>query len=70
MWRRSGSCGGAVAHVEAQWLMWRRSGSAVECQTLDRDNAVTNPLHTFAPLMAVLRHDNMQSLYHCTCTLQ
>ena len=25
--------------------LWRRSGLAVECQTLGRGNTVTNPLH-------------------------
>ena len=30
---------------------WRRSGSAVECRTLDREDTVTNPLHIFGSLM-------------------
>ena len=33
------------------WV-WRRSGSAIECRTLDRENPVMNPLHIKAPLMA------------------
>ena len=27
---------------------WRRSGTAVQCRTLDRENPVTNPLHMMA----------------------
>ena len=30
---------------------WRRSGSAVECRNLDREDTVTNPLHILGPLM-------------------
>ena len=26
-------------------MMWRRSGSAVECRTLDREDTVSNPPH-------------------------
>ena len=50
---------------------WRRSGSAVECRTLDRENTVTNPL----PIGAV-DGDSLWRCYtttkqnHCTCTLQ
>ena len=42
-----------VSHVDAEWL-WTRSGSAVECPTLERGNTVTNPptAYTLAPLMA------------------
>ena len=31
------------AFTLAAGTLWRRSGSAVECRTLDRDNTVTNP---------------------------
>ena len=31
-----------------EWYEERRSGSAVECRTLDRENPVTNPLHMMA----------------------
>ena len=27
------------------WCLWRCSGSAIECRTLDQGNTVTNPLH-------------------------
>ena len=51
--------------------MWRRNGSAVECRTLDRENAVTNPLH-----ISAIDGDSLWRCYvttkqnHCTCTLQ
>ena len=36
-------------HGEKRWKkgdeLWRRSGSAIECRTLDRENTVSNPLH-------------------------
>ena len=56
--------------LEAQW-QWRRSGSAVECRTLDRENTVTNPLH-----IGAVDGDSLWHCYattkqnHCTCTLQ
>ena len=38
----------------AMCIPWTRSGSAVECPTLERGNTVTNPptAYTLAPLMA------------------
>ena len=52
-------------------FLWRRSGSAVECRTLDRGNTVTNPLH-----IGAVDGDSLSRCYtmtkqnHCTCTLQ
>ena len=52
-------------------LLWRRSGSAVECRTLDRENTVTNPLH-----IGAVDGDTLWRCYattkqnHFTCTLQ
>ena len=54
-----------------QLQLWRRSGSAVECRTLDRENTVTNPLH-----IGAVDGDSLWRCYattkqnHCTCTLQ
>ena len=51
--------------------LWRRSGSAVECRTLDRENTVTNPLH-----IGAVDGDSLWRCYattkqnHCTCALQ
>ena len=44
--------------------LWRRSGSAVEYRTLDRENPVTNPLHIV--VVAMLCHDKTKSLYSRT----
>ena len=49
---------------------WGRSGSAVECRTLDRENPVMNPLHMMAPLMATRGDNKTKSLYlaiNCDC---
>ena len=37
-----------ICDFNAVYLQQWRSGSAVECRTLDRENTVTNPLHISA----------------------
>ena len=43
-------------------MVWRHSGSAVECLTLDRENTVTNPLH--------IGGVDGDSLWHCYATFK